>query len=453
MVFVSQCGFGLIHTSIVFYMFQLVNYLEFPGRLWHFLITLALALGSFLIFYLKSSSLTNSSGWMQMSDYSQPARISMTKLSQVKAVVFKQGQGRLEDPEDIYLSLDVPLDPTPRYLTNRFYFINSQISVTSPNQYYLIKSRNQDQKVLQCIIKQRVRWSFQIEMRWPHNEKSYSSNVWLDNERLENRVFILKNFQDKVEILDVKRRKSVLKLDFERCSNEFTKMMQTKVLGFWIKSKKNLAKFRYCMAGVSYYGQRINIWAQREENLNRLDFLFFVDLKKSFWVSEVYLRSSFPTEEVYPFDNLIAMKSMWVDRNHNERTVLNMAKFQRIVVVEIDEEAGEVKEITDLSEITEGMFSASKIDSLFFLDKETLGVVMSGRLLMIDWKAVEIRRCIEIEGLPQVRDEARWALGCFNYWYDREKERVMFRAGAVGRLIDESERDWFGLVISLISGG
>ena len=195
--------------------------------------------------------------------------------------------------------------------------------------------------------------------------------------------------------------------------------------------QKRNRRFMVVTFGTRLGKMDIVLWSQdlrrKSSHLNRK---IKVHSKYVAGVTEMKYRILREAPEFSPYENLMALKFFWVDKVENDRDVINMAKYQKIVVVEVDEMHWRARQVQDLSKITEGMFSARRIDSFFFVDKETLGMVMNGRLLLIDWKRVEIKRLIELVGLPQVLDDNVWYEGCFDYWYDTKKKTVSFRVGA-----------------------
>ena len=181
------------------------------------------------------------------------------------------------------------------------------------------------------------------------------------------------------------------------------------------------------------------LWTQVHDQFNRMSPNSIVEWEYIAGIKEKRYRYFDRFFGAVPFENLIAMKALWIDDRQYNRDIINMAKFQTIVIIEVNERERSAKEISNLSKITEAKFSSWRIDSFFFIDRHTLAVIMNGRLLMVDWKKVEIKRCIKLVGLPEMKEGDDWFRTSLIYWYDTNNEMVLFRAGVIERKFRE---DW-----------
>ena len=154
-------------------------------------------------------------------------------------------------------------------------------------------------------------------------------------------------------------------------------------------------------------------------------------IKYFFEVSEKSDRVLLPHQEYAFFGNLIAVKYIWIDKDNYGRIYSNKAKYQTVLIYRVDESNFSINCVKSLRKITEGMFSAFKIDSFFFLDGETLAMVMDAKVYLIDWKGLKVKQCVEIAGLyTPLLSQGVKREECFaSYWYDRKSGVVKFSVG------------------------
>ena len=183
-----------------------------------------------------------------------------------------------------------------------------------------------------------------------------------------------------------------------------------------------------CVLGHAYesliidtvrYGQR-QLWTTARR-----------DIMNFFGVPEKVDRNFFQHQEYALFGDLIAVKYMWVDKDNYDRIYTNKAKYQFIVVYQIEEFNFTLKCVKCLKKITEGMFSAYRIDSFFFLDQDTLAMIMDAKVYLVDWKKVKVRQCVEISGLytPLLSKGVKREQIFASYLYDRVRGVIKFSVG------------------------
>ena len=66
---------------------------------------------------------------------------------------------------------------------------------------------------------------------------------------------------------------------------------------------------------------------------------------------------------------------------------------------------------------------------------------MNECLLMVEWMDKKIIRCIELTGIARLSGPD-WHKTAYNYWYDRRRGRVCFRAGLIRRQKKGNAQDW-----------
>ena len=143
------------------------------------------------------------------------------------------------------------------------------------------------------------------------------------------------------------------------------------------------------------------------------------------------------------FDNLMAVKQTWVDLAGYDRDVLNEAKYHQVLIVKVGERDFEARVVKSLDKITEGMFSALRIDHFFFVDKDTLALIMDSKIYLVNWKRSSVKRCIEIADLySPMRYHGVRREKCFtSYWHDRVRGMIRFSVGTFKGGISYGNKD------------
>ena len=149
-------------------------------------------------------------------------------------------------------------------------------------------------------------------------------------------------------------------------------------------------------------------------------------------------------QKEYAFlDNLIAVKQTWVDLADYDRDVLNETKYQQVLVVKVAERDFEARVVKSLDKITEGMFSALRIDHFFFVDNDTLALIMDSKIYLVNWKRSSVKRCIEIADLyaPLLANGVKREECFTSYWYDRARGMIRFSVGTFKGGISYGKKD------------
>ena len=137
-------------------------------------------------------------------------------------------------------------------------------------------------------------------------------------------------------------------------------------------------------------------------------------------------------EEVSSFyENLMATKFIWVDKEFYNRDYENECKYQLIYIREINHKEEAIVNLKSLESITEGMFSAYRVDSFFFTDRETLALFMEIKLYLVAWRNSEVLRCVDIRKLYGPLLDAGFGMetAFLTCWHDRRKGIVRFCVG------------------------
>ena len=103
------------------------------------------------------------------------------------------------------------------------------------------------------------------------------------------------------------------------------------------------------------------------------------------------------------------------------------------MIYEVDESDYHLKMVGCLDEITEGRFWRERIDSLFFINRDTIAVTISTKIYLIEWREGRILKCVQIEGLhrPLLSKGVRKG-DCFTtFWYNRRTGIIRFSVGAL----------------------
>ena len=180
-------------------------------------------------------------------------------------------------------------------------------------------------------------------------------------------------------------------------------------------------------------------------------------------LEEVFLRGSegrvLAEKRFCLYDDLIAVLYVYIDQVDLDKDHPDETKFQNIYIAKISSRrdirnAPASKEylfyeivtdrcqfVTSLEKVTEGVFSACKIDKIFFFDSKHLCMILRDRIALVDWSAKTVRKLFEIDNLfrycgadPVVIKKyfAQW-------WYIPTDGRIYFYLGR--RYEEEWARD------------
>ena len=399
---------------------------------------LPLVILSFILFLLKFRRVVGKKKLCKSKrGYTKPVRLKGSIMSSKTVVICKSitKKKEAENEEKSEEDLDMSGSSSSTTFENSFeeekdggivqreYHLNNFL-VRSPDQYIALRDFQQGSS-LELIVNKRKKWTHYISS-YQFKFGFISSNVWLGEERVTNMIALYRNSEMKIDLIDLAKRKVLISLKMKGPDDNDAclRLRCFSILGVWIWGGK---RRRFMVLTVD--GSEVSIW--REANVGSMILNKEIGVETSYDLSipEMSYRELGDVCRVVFYDNLIALMFMWVDDEQYDRDVINMAKFQTIVIVEVNERERSVKEIRNLSKITEGMFSSWRIDSFFFIDKHTLAVIMKGRVLIVDWKKVEIKRCIKLVGLPGIKEGDDWFRTSLIYWSDTNNEVVLFRAG------------------------
>ena len=136
------------------------------------------------------------------------------------------------------------------------------------------------------------------------------------------------------------------------------------------------------------------------------------------------------------FDDLVAIKYMWVDRVDLKREFIHEEKYQLVLISQIDLETETVRDVGCIDEGSFRMIATQKLDTFFFNTREILAMVLRGVIYLVDWKASEVKRAFKIEDLysPLLRKGIRHDKIYTDFYYDRRRGRLQFIVGTLKKV-------------------
>ena len=339
LLFSSYCSLILVQAYGTTFCFNFVGVMEFPeSTLDNLLTCFWLILLSFLVFLLKFPKVSHSLTLRNVKkSYSRVAKVSRSKTTSVEAVVYHRGERIFDDSEK--LSLNLMGDLKSKILRNkiRFYPFSSS-SMPCPNHYLNFKHKER-KSILEYYINDKRRWSYQIASDQSH-PTHFSTNIWFDSNQLENFILVFRRIQMKICLFNIARRKVMMSFRLPPDGTFNTSSKPVTFIGFSIRSAKRKTKFVL----MTQIGCQIALWCQDQKNSYALKKKINLDLSRfSKVVTEQRFRYLANFSEFSPFENLLAVKLMWIDCVDHRRDVINMSKFHTIGVFEVDEDKGTAK--------------------------------------------------------------------------------------------------------------
>ena len=142
------------------------------------------------------------------------------------------------------------------------------------------------------------------------------------------------------------------------------------------------------------------------------------------------------------FDNLIAIKYTWLDRDDFKRLLLSEQKYQMILIVKANFRTKRIEHVGRIDENTFRPLLADKLDSFFFVERDLLAMIIIGVVNVVDWRTSEIVRKFEIKDLysPIMRAGIRHEKIFTKFWYDRRERKLKFLVGKFSRRNREQEK-------------
>ena len=419
-MFMGLCAFYEMHLGVMLVIYDFLDFMDFPGGFLR--ANSILIVFSFVRFFGMVRRSHARFRWMRAKrEYSEPSRIPESIFETKEIILFSHGV-RITEGEDNQF-FDLKFSPEFQTRDNSFgFYPQPKNLIIGLNDYLSFESSLESSQLL-YYVKNKRKWRYYLGQKrvfW----KYLTQNIWLDEKRINNLIAIYrrKNDKDQIELFELENRKIRLRLELENLND---RLGSQDLLGLFIKGG---GKMRFIALTLTE-NKTLLLWTQLNDRSFKLVASEIFDSKHNFRVKEKRYRELGQICDATPFENLVALKAVWIDNKDYKRDIINMVKFQTILILEVNERERTTKEINNLSKITEGMFSCWKIDSFFFIDRQTLAVIIEARVLVVDWEREQVQRCICLLGLPRIKHHDDWFRASFSYWYDRETKMVFFRAG------------------------
>ena len=416
-----------------------INEFEFPASFWvqSFLLLAVMLVLIFLVFVINSIRI--GSRWPFKAKKRSIKPISLKKLNNFtkRAILCKRFEK--DEEESNFYSIDhspLQLKEDIDYGLKNCFYTRNVMQVRCPNEYMHFQGE-QDRFTLEYFVGESNKWKMRLfapEMKFTKIVK----NVWIGSKKFEE-LFAYFDFEKKrIRIIELRRRKFLGAVEIE--NSLMRDVRNHRVLG--LVKFENSSNFSL----ISTRNKEMFVWIASAVYSGVIDMKVKVNLNYTSEIVEIWSKLFLSNVGLNVFKNFVAMKFVWIDKISYDRVYPNMSKFHTIVIVEVDLEKKEAKQVSNLSKITEEMFSSLRIDSFFFIDRDTLGIVMNHIVLVVDWERVEVVRCIEVAGLPLPQDRNQASeykvyslpqnrlLGLnFEYkvfaWYDRKTDAIFFKVG------------------------
>ena len=254
---------------------------------------------------------------------------------------------------------------------------------------------------------------------------SFIQHVWIENQTRRDMMAYIHTTSKRARLVSLSTRKVILNPIFD--SNLNISKQGNSVLSFLGRSRTPTLITTDCgtitIQTAKYQGKGY-------KNVTSTPKKYFEE------VDELLDRKLLERRECAVYENLVAVKYIWIDRENYEREYINKTKYQFIVIYEIDLNkkgflAMKAKPVKCLRSITEKVFSAYRIDSFFFVDSDTLAMIMEAKIYLVDWKQKRVKKCIEIADLyaPLLQKGVEEKSIFASYWYDRIRGMVKFSVG------------------------
>ena len=307
-------------------------------------------------------------------------------------------------------------------IENIFNFSNKQPFLTKD---HLAIGRINSRPGIRYVVNQKKAWDLVLKN---NNESTGNSvfveNVFLGNQNRRDMMAYVNKVDRRVRLVSLTTRKVILnqKLADIPHNRPPSKTKETFCLVFLRPQNRPLL--------LTFSDQNIFIESCLYNNTSKRATLYQSQKMKEL-ITERNERKLLEGRDVDIFDNLVAVKYLWVDRADYDRDLINEAKYQFISIYEIREDGGRIKEAKNLRKITEDVFSAYRIDSFFFLDKSTLAMIMDAKVFLIDWRQATITTSFEIADLysPLVKNGIEKEKLFASYWYKKSGGVVRFSVG------------------------
>ena len=298
------------------------------------------------------------------------------------------------------------------------------------------RERNRTTVIFRYLVGENKKWEMRLPSESPYPLQAIKL-IWVNSKKVEG-LLAYPNFGEnrgRIRIFDLKTRRFSGGIEIDRSILQQLKDQSRIELVMFDQTQ------RFSLISISYYWQNFFLWIASNKNSSMIDTKIKLDLDYRKEIPEREYCKYLKASKISVFGSLIALKCFWVDKEYFDRDCPNMSKFHTIVIIEVDLQKKEAKQVSNLSKITEGMFSSLRIDSFFFIDRYTLGIVMNHIVLVVDWKEVEVVRCIEVAGLTLPGDHLRGSLYRIHSWYDRKMKAIFFKVGLHDGSVDQRDEN------------
>ena len=320
--------------------------------------------------------------------------------------------------------------PWPGFKRVKIFHFNSTNPMTSKDYVVAGTLESKKRPVLRYASGKKKHWDFILrDIDEEVRLFSFIQHIWIENQERRDMVGAVHNSNKKGKLISLSTRKVILNVKFDRNPN-LGDFENSKNITFGLFGRQRIPSL------ILPTTDSLSLWtAKYRQNESRLT----TSTEKKFFkeVDEEVDRRLLGRKECAVFQDLVAVKFIWVDQEDYEREYINKSKYQFILIYKIDENESHdglcVKTAGCLATVTEKVLSAYKIDYFFFVDRDTLAMIMQAKIYLVDWKQDKVKKCIEIVDLytPLLKKGVEEQSIFASYWYDRARRLVKFSVGTI----------------------
>ena len=287
---------------------------------------------------------------------------------------------------------------------------------------------------IRYVVNGRKGWDLILKNRKePVKNSIFTEKVFINDQLRRDMMVYIHKVDKRARLVSLLSRKVLVKPKFGQCTRVKPQLSFPNPIFMFLGHKKtpvfvNLQAQNIFLETAMYNGKHYKSSLQDNSD----------------WSGPEYEdRKALGGKEINVFENLIAIKYIWVDQDDYDRDYINEAKYQFICVYKVGEADFRIRFGQNLKRITEGMFSAYRIDSFFFLNRKTLAMIMDAKVYLIDWQNQAVKKCVQIADLyaPLLSKGVKLNKCFASYWYDRKRGIVKFCVGTISGGLSYGEND------------